>query len=41
MKPLASIRKLSAMGAGMKYLDVGGGLGMDYDGSQTEFRVDR
>ena len=25
------------MGAGMKYLDVGGGLGIDYDGSQTNF----
>jgi arginine decarboxylase len=24
-------------GAGMKYLDVGGGLGVDYDGSQTDF----
>ncbi len=25
------------MGAGLKYLDVGGGLGVDYDGSQTNF----
>ncbi len=25
------------MGAGMKYLDVGGGMGIDYDGSQTNF----
>ena len=24
-------------GAGLKYLDVGGGLGVDYDGSQTNF----
>ena len=24
-------------GAGLKYLDVGGGLGVDYDGSQTDF----
>jgi arginine decarboxylase len=24
-------------GAGLKYLDVGGGLGIDYDGSQTDF----
>ena len=24
-------------GAGLKYLDVGGGLGIDYDGSQTNF----
>ena len=25
------------LGAGLKYLDVGGGLGIDYDGSQTDF----
>ena len=24
-------------GAGLKYMDVGGGLGIDYDGSQTDF----
>jgi arginine decarboxylase len=29
--------ELSKLGAGMKYLDVGGGLGIDYDGSQTDF----
>ncbi len=28
---------LKRMGAGMQYLDVGGGLGIDYDGSQTSF----
>lgn len=27
--------ELSRRGAGLKYLDVGGGLGVDYDGSQT------
>lgn len=27
--------ELSRAGAGLKYLDVGGGLGVDYDGSQT------
>jgi arginine decarboxylase len=29
--------ELARAGAGMKYLDVGGGLGIDYDGSQTNF----
>ncbi|MCA9285558.1 MAG: biosynthetic arginine decarboxylase [Phycisphaerales bacterium] len=29
--------ELAKSGAGMKYLDVGGGLGVDYDGSQTNF----
>src|SRR6266849_2818796 len=29
--------ELSRLGAGLKYLDVGGGLGVDYDGSQTDF----
>lgn len=29
--------ELSRVGAGMKYIDVGGGLGIDYDGSQTDF----
>ncbi|MBI1914748.1 MAG: biosynthetic arginine decarboxylase [Planctomycetes bacterium] len=29
--------ELSRVGAGVKYLDVGGGLGIDYDGSQTDF----
>ena len=29
--------ELSKAGAGMRYLDVGGGLGVDYDGSQTNF----
>jgi arginine decarboxylase len=28
---------LVARGAGLRYLDVGGGLGVDYDGSQTNF----
>jgi arginine decarboxylase len=29
--------ELVRAGAGMEYLDVGGGLGIDYDGSQTNF----
>ena len=29
--------ELARAGAGMRYLDVGGGLGIDYDGSQTDF----
>ena len=29
--------ELAALGAGLQYLDVGGGLGVDYDGSQTNF----
>ncbi|MFO0963005.1 MAG: biosynthetic arginine decarboxylase [Phycisphaerales bacterium] len=29
--------QLAKAGAGMRYLDIGGGLGIDYDGSQTSF----
>ena len=29
--------ELAKLGAGLRYLDVGGGLGIDYDGSQTDF----
>ena len=29
--------ELHRVGAGVKFLDVGGGLGIDYDGSQTDF----
>ncbi|MCU0525434.1 MAG: biosynthetic arginine decarboxylase [Elainella sp. Prado103] len=29
--------ELARLGANMKYLDVGGGLGVDYDGSKTNF----
>ncbi len=29
--------ELKRAGAGLSYLDVGGGLGIDYDGSQTDF----
>jgi arginine decarboxylase len=29
--------ELARLGAGVRYLDVGGGLGIDYDGSQTDF----
>jgi len=31
------MRKLKRAGAGLNYMDVGGGLGIDYDGSQTDF----
>ncbi|MBK9170609.1 MAG: biosynthetic arginine decarboxylase [Bryobacterales bacterium] len=29
--------ELVRLGAGLRYIDVGGGLGIDYDGSQTDF----
>jgi arginine decarboxylase len=29
--------ELRKLGAGLRYMDVGGGLGIDYDGSQTDF----
>lgn len=29
--------ELYRLGAGLKFIDVGGGLGVDYDGSQTDF----
>jgi arginine decarboxylase len=29
--------EMRRLGAGLKFLDVGGGLGIDYDGSQTDF----
>jgi arginine decarboxylase len=29
--------EMRRLGAGLQYLDVGGGLGIDYDGSQTDF----
>ena len=29
--------ELYRLGAGLKFIDVGGGLGIDYDGSQTDF----
>jgi arginine decarboxylase len=29
--------ELAKLGAGLQYIDVGGGLGVDYDGSQTNF----
>src|SRR5205807_3641451 len=29
--------ELHRIGAGVRYLDIGGGLGIDYDGSQTDF----
>jgi arginine decarboxylase len=31
--------QLSKLGANMKYIDVGGGLGIDYDGSKTAFHA--
>ena len=31
------LRRAVKAGAGLEYLDVGGGLGVDYDGSQTNF----
>ncbi len=33
--------ELVHLGANMKYLDVGGGLGVDYDGSQTNFHASK
>ena len=33
--------QLTKLGANMQYLDVGGGLGIDYDGSKTSFEVRR
>jgi arginine decarboxylase len=33
--------ELAQLGASMKYLDVGGGLGVDYDGSQTNFHASK
>jgi len=33
--------ELSALGAQMGYLDVGGGLGIDYDGSKTNFHASK
>ncbi|MBD2099638.1 biosynthetic arginine decarboxylase [Leptolyngbya sp. FACHB-261] len=32
---------LAKLGANMRYLDVGGGLGVDYDGSQTNFHASK
>ncbi len=29
--------ELQRLGAGLKYIDIGGGLGVDYDGSKTDF----
>src|SRR5207253_4402214 len=29
--------EMQRLGAGLKYIDVGGGLGVDYDGSHTDF----
>ncbi len=33
--------ELVQLGANMRYLDVGGGLGVDYDGSQTNFHASK
>jgi arginine decarboxylase len=33
--------ELSALSANMQYLDVGGGLGIDYDGSKTNFHASK
>ncbi|MBD2021207.1 biosynthetic arginine decarboxylase, partial [Leptolyngbya sp. FACHB-36] len=33
--------ELAKLGATMKYLDVGGGLGVDYDGSKTNFHASK
>jgi arginine decarboxylase len=33
--------ELASMGAEMGYLDVGGGLGIDYDGSKTDFHASK
>jgi len=33
--------ELAKLGANMKYLDVGGGLGVDYDGSKTNFHTSK
>ncbi|MBW4540438.1 MAG: biosynthetic arginine decarboxylase [Myxacorys chilensis ATA2-1-KO14] len=33
--------ELSRLGANMQYLDVGGGLGVDYDGSRTNFHASK
>lgn len=33
--------ELSRLGANMKYLDVGGGLGVDYDGSKTTYAASK
>jgi arginine decarboxylase len=33
--------ELAKLGAGMRYLDVGGGLGVDYDGSKTNFHASK
>ncbi len=33
----ARVRGIEARRRGLKYMDVGGGLGIDYDGSQTDF----